>query len=264
MPELLAPIAGILTPLNVTVMLVTMVGAGFMRGFVGFGASMVMVMMLSQVVGPTVAVPVACLSGIPVVIQLLPTAIRRAERPFVVPLASASILAAPLGTWVLVTADGAAVKIAISLIVLAMVALMYRGWQMTRRPGPGTLVAMGLFSGVIQGGGGIGGPPAVVVALARAGTTERQRANVIGAVGALNFCAVPPLAWYGLFTREVVLISLMLIPVYLAASWLGMRFFVSGGHRHFRNAALLLLTLIGLVTLAMAVHDAVGRGPAAG
>ena len=255
MPDLFGTFPGFADPLTVTVMLAAMVVAGFMRGFVGFGASMIMVLVLSHVISPAAAVAVASLSGVPVMVQLLPAAVRRSERSFVLPFACSSFVAAPLGTWVLVTVDGEVMKIAIATAVLVMVALMYRGWHLSRSPGPGVLVGMGAFSGVIQGGGGVVGPPAVVVALARAGDAERQRANVIGVVAALNLCAIPPLAWHGLYTREVVLISLVLVPVYLAASWFGIRFFASGGHRYYRDAALALLSLTGLATLVRAIHD---------
>ncbi|MEQ9122384.1 MAG: sulfite exporter TauE/SafE family protein, partial [Alphaproteobacteria bacterium] len=46
--------------------------AGFMRGFVGFGAALVVVPVLSVVFSPSVAVPIAFLSGLPSVLQLLP------------------------------------------------------------------------------------------------------------------------------------------------------------------------------------------------
>ena len=255
MPDLFGAIAGFLDPLTVAVMLAAMVVAGFMRGFVGFGASMIMVLVLSHVISPAAAVAVASLSGVPVMVQLLPAAFRQAERTFVLPFVSASFLAAPFGTWVLVSVDGEVMKIAIATAVLVMVALMYRGWHLPRSPGPGVLLGMGAVSGVIQGGGGVGGPPAVVVALARAGEPERQRANVIAVVAGLNLCSIPPLAWHGLYTGEVVMISLVLVPVYLAASWFGIRFFASGGHRYYRDAALLLLSLTGLATLLRAIHD---------
>ena len=37
--------------------------------------------------------------------------------------------------------------------------------------------------------------------------------------------------------------------------WLGAQFFSGSGHRHFRNSALLILAVIGVVTLGLAVRD---------
>jgi uncharacterized membrane protein YfcA len=92
----------------------------------------------------------------------------------------------------------------------------------------------------------------VVIALSRSGTIERQRANVIGAVTALNLSNLLPLWYYGLFTYEVLIISLLMFPFYIGATWLGTRFFSRLGRDYFRNGALLILACIGASTLLIA------------
>jgi uncharacterized membrane protein YfcA len=233
----------------------TVLLAGFLRGFVGFGAALVIVMVVSLVLGPLVAVPIASLTGLPAMFQLLPNAIRFSERSFVVPFGLATFLAAPLGTWVLVSVEPAAMKIGISAFVLVMVAMLYRDWRPVRRPGPAVLLGAGAVAGLVQGSAGVGGPPAVAVALSRPGTAQQQRANVIGAVTALSLCSLIPLWYHGLFTRDVIVVSVALVPVYVGATWVGTRFFSLRGHRHYRNAALLTLAVIGVLTLALAVRE---------
>ena len=61
---------------------------------------------------------VASLAGVVTTFQLLPVAVRLADRPFVVPFGIASFVAAPLGTFVLVTLDPAIMKMAIAAFVL--------------------------------------------------------------------------------------------------------------------------------------------------
>jgi uncharacterized protein len=104
----------------------TVLIAGVLRGFVGFGSSLVIVMVLSIAVGPPAAVAIAGLSGLGPVAQLLPVAFRSSERSFVIPFALLTFVAAPIGTLVLVAANPAIMKIVISMFVLAMVAMMYR------------------------------------------------------------------------------------------------------------------------------------------
>ena len=232
--------------------------AGFIRGFVGFGAALIIVMTLSVTLGPLAAVPIAVLSGLPSMIQLLPNAVRFAERRFVIPFGLASFAAAPFGAWVLVSLDPAVIKMATSAFVLAMVAMLHRGWRLARRPGPAVLLAAGAAAGFVQGAASVGGPPAVVIALSSTGTAQQQRANVIDAVSALNICAMIPLWLFGLFTAQVIVISLAIFPLYAGATWLGARFFAQSGQRHFRNAALLTLAVIGVLTLALAALDYLG------
>ena len=239
----------------VTLVAGTMLLAGFIRGFVGFGASLIIVMVLSTVYGPAAAVPIATLSGLPAMVQLLPTAVRHAERGFVIPFGVASFVAAPIGTWFLIISEPALMKILISGFVLLMVAMLYKGWKLPPGAGLGVFTFAGVVSGLVQGSAGAGGPPAVAVALSRVGSTDQQRSNVIGAVAALSVCGIPALWINDLFTRDVLLISVMLFPLYFASTWVGARFFSGRGHQHFRAGALLILAVIGVVTLGLAMED---------
>ncbi len=255
MPEAIQGLFGGVSYTALAVAAAAMLLAGFLRGFVGFGAALVIIMVLSVLFGPIAAVPISNLTGVPSMIQLMPNAIRFSERRFVVPFALATFVAAPLGTWILVSVDPELMKIAISLFVLAMVVMLYRGWRMSTGTGYVSLLGAGAAAGLVQGAAGIGGPPAVTVALSRPGTAQQQRANVIGAVNALSLCSLAPLWYYGLFTRDVVLISIVLVPLYMLATWIGARFFSHGGHRHYRMAALLTLAVMGVVTLALSIRD---------
>jgi len=232
----------------------TFVG-GFIRGFVGFGGALVSILVISLLLGPKAAVAIATLAGLPAMFQLLPAAIRHSERRFVVPFGLASFISAPLGATVLVSLDPALMKMAIAGFVLLMVTMLWRGWSLPASSGMGRIVAAGAGAGFIQGTAGVGGPPAVIVALARPGTVEQQRANTIGAITGLNFCALVPFWFYGMFTAQVILFALVTTPAYSFGTWLGSRYFRTGGQRHFRNAALLFLAFTGTVTLAIAGRD---------
>ena len=227
--------------------------AGFLRGFVGFGGALAVVMTLSVVLGPLAAVAISFLSGFPATLQLLPVAWRESERAFVIPFGLATFIGAPLGAWVLVSSDPAIIKIGISIFVLVMVLMLHRNWRFGGATGSLYLFVAGAASGFVQGVAGIGGPPAVVVALSRPGAAPRQRANVIGAVTALSCCAFPPLWYNGLFTREVVVISVAVFPLYVAGTWVGSRYFSRQGQQHFRSAALVLLAVMGVTTLILAI-----------
>lgn len=255
MLESLDALVGSLSGYSVAYAVGTVLLAAFIRGFLGFGASLLIVMMLSAVLGPIVAVPVATLTGIPATFQLLPTAVRLADRSIVWPFGLATFIAAPVGAYVLVSLDPALMKISISIFILLMVLMIHRGWRIAQQPGSGMLLVAGAISGLVQGSAGVGGPPAVAVALSCPGTSARQRANVIGAVAALSLCGVPAYWLHDLYTWEVVIISVVLAPLYVGAIWAGARYFTDSGHRHYRLAALLTLAIIGVITLGLAVRD---------
>ena len=245
---------------DLVIVFATMVLAGFMRGFVGFGSALIIIMVFSAIFSPVVAVAISCLTGLPTVIQLVPTAIRHSEHAFVLPFAIPALIAAPFGTLVLVSTDPILMKIAISLFILAAVGLMYRGWRAWGRIGAKTMFCFGLGSGLVQGAAGVGGPPVVALVLSRPGDAETQRANVIGTVSALALSSPVPLWYYGLFTPNVLMLSVLLFPLFTLSAWAGARFFSGGGRRHFRGAALLMLAVIGVITLGLAVDDYLARG----
>jgi uncharacterized membrane protein YfcA len=234
---------------------VTILLAGFMRGFVGFGGALVAVCSLSLLVGPREAVALSALTGVPSTLQLLPTAVRSSEPAFVLPVGIAVFLAAPFGAWVLVTLDPRVMKIVIALLVLAMVGVLARGWQLARLPGTAALLGAGVASGLVQGCAGVGGPPAVALALARGGEAALQRANVVGALTAISLSSLAPLWYHGLFTAEVLMAGAALVPLYSGGTWLGARYFAGQGARHFRRASILGLLVVAIVTLALSVRD---------
>ena len=200
---------------------------------------------------------IAGLSGLAPVLQLLPAAVRHGERSFVLPFCVLTFVAAPVGTWILVVADPTIMKVVISAFVLAMVPMLYLNWRPKGVHRTGFLLTAGAASGLVQGCAGVGGPPAVAIALARDATPQTQRANVIGATTALALSGLVPLWWHGVFTTNVIVMSLLAAPFYAVGSWSGSLAFGRYGSQYFRDAALLALVIVGLVTLAIAVGDLV-------
>lgn len=251
----MSELLGVPIDARLIVVLIAVTIAGLLRGFVGFGAALISVPVFSLVLGPRAAIAVNAVMGLPAVFQLLPEAVRRAERPVVVPICLAVFVAAPIGTWALVAADPALMTVAISVLVLLMVVLLASGWRLKGPIGLGKLITAGVAGGLVQGAAGVGGPPVVVVALSRSGEAALQRANVLALMTAIALSSVLPLLFYGLFTRQTVLIGLVLIPIYSAATALGARYFALGGQRHYRRAALATLAAISIATLLASLRN---------
>lgn len=247
--------AGQAGPYGFAAAMAAIVFAGLMRGFTGFGAMLIIVPVLSVVYSPQLAVPIAFMNSVPSALQLLPTAFRQGDRAFILPVAVAAFLFAPIGAWGLVSIAPEVLKIVIAVAVLAMAALMQSGWRPQRPLKTPELAAVGGLCGLIQGLSSMGGPPAVIAALSQDGDIQAQRANVIGATVALSFAAAIPLWRLGLLTAEVFWLALLFVPTHAAAVWLGARFFHHGGQRHYRQAALATLFAVGIGSLAVAIRD---------
>ena len=250
-----AELLGDVPPYVAAIVVVATAVAGFMRGFLGFGGAIVIILTINALLGAHYAVPVACLAGLPPTMQLLPSAVRHCDRGFVLPFAVASLFAVPLGTVILVSLDPPLMKIIVSALVLVVVAVLYCGWRAPHRPTATAIAGAGFGAGLIQGVAGVGGPPTVAMSLAQPGDAETQRANVIGAITALSIVPVVPLWYFGLFTREVVLLSLAIIPLYMLSTFIGVRFFSGHGREHYRDGALIALGLMGCTTLLVSIRD---------
>jgi len=92
----------------------------------------------------------------------------------------------------LVSTDPAIMIVAISTLVLLMVAFLASGWRLRGRIGIGKLTAAGIAGGLIQGAAGVGGPPVVAVALSRPGEASQQRANVLALMTAVSLSSILP------------------------------------------------------------------------
>jgi hypothetical protein len=103
------------------------------------------------------------------------------------------------------------------------------------------------------------GPPVVAVALSRPGEAAQQRANVLALMTAVSLSSILAsillLLYYGLFTRQTVIIGLALIPFYSAATALGAGYFALAGQRYYRRAALATLAAIGMATLIASLRN---------
>lgn len=154
-----------LSPLLSELSVVTAIGAvmtiafgGFLRGFLGFGAALLIVPVLSAILTPERALVIVFLIELPTVMYLMPGALRAGDPRTVAPIVLAMFFTIPFGVYFLVSADPEVIKVVISLLVLAMVGLLASGWKPKTKIRMGTMILAGSLSGLISGAAGVGGP----------------------------------------------------------------------------------------------------------
>ena len=243
---------GVLDP-GMIIALAAVALGGALRGFTGFGGALVIIPVFSIIFTPREAVPMHAVLEIPGLLQLLPTAVRFADRPTVVPMILALIASIPLGVGLLVSINPDIMRIIISVVVLMMVALIATNW---RYSGPVRLpvsLGAGVTGGLIHGLTGIGGPVIVTVLMARDDVTDTIRANIIAMMGSLIIVGLPILWIYGLLTPRVLIVGAIAAPVYLGCITIGSRYYVGSGKEFHRRVSLTTLTVIGISTLVAAL-----------
>ncbi|MCB9958963.1 MAG: sulfite exporter TauE/SafE family protein [Rhodospirillaceae bacterium] len=236
-------------PVTLALAFAAMALAGLVRGFSGFGAAMILVPSLSVLFAPVVAVPVMSLTDSVCTLPIVIDSFRRCDWRQVLPLALSSAVTFPVGVQVLVHLDAAVLTVAIGLLVLAVTALMAAGWRYRGHIGLWATLATGATAGFLGGAIGIAGPPVILFWLAGQADAVRVRANLFAYFGCSSVISLTTLTVAGLFTGEVLWLTLILAPVFALALMLGGRLFRRADERVFRLVALGIVGLVGLAAV---------------
>ena len=242
------PLARLSTP-DVAILVAATLLAGVVRGFSGFGTAMILVPSYSLVFGPAAAIPMMSLVDATGTLGLIPRALRRCTWREVAPLTLGASLLMPLGVYLLIVVDQELLRWAISATILLLVVVLASGWRYQAQPTPLLSAGVGGAAGLMGGSIGIAGPPVILFWLGGQSAAGTVRANII-----VFFALLVIVGWIsffvgGLFTREVLVVSALLVPIYAAAIWLGARSFRFADEQWFRRLALGIIAVIALVSL---------------
>ena len=101
---------------------------GLMRGFAGFGATLIMVPLLSLLMPPSEAVFIALSVDTLVMAPMFTRAAQKAEWGLVIPLAVGSFLATPFGVWFLIITSPDTLRLLISSLIIISALFLLSGW----------------------------------------------------------------------------------------------------------------------------------------
>nr|WP_232475170.1 sulfite exporter TauE/SafE family protein [Roseomonas rubea] len=229
--------------------IVATIVAGVMRGYSGFGTAVILAPVYSLLWGPRAGVPIMLLMELLVSVQLLPGALKDADRRVVLPLGGAAALATPLGAWILFTADGESLRRFIGGFVLVFGLLLMSGWRYRgSRPLPLNLF-VGTLAGLLKGSTGMSGPPVILYLLAGLEEAKRHRANLILFFATIAVVSVVPPLLGGLIDLPVLLRLAVLLPIMAISVPIGARLFHVIPDRLYRPFAMAVLLGAGGLAL---------------
>lgn len=221
---------------------------GFLRGYTGFGSALAIIPPLAMVFGPKAAVAMHAVMEIPVILTLARDAVLQSSRPTVAPMMAALLIATPIGALALTVIDPDAMRLVISALVLAMVAVIAGSDRLSPFIGRRAALGAGAFGGLIQGAAGVGGPPVVLALLARGDDAATARANVVAVMSAMIAVSIITFALFGLVDRTVLIVALVAGPLCLIATWTGRWAFHRSGGRDLKRLALAVIALSAIVS----------------
>jgi uncharacterized membrane protein YfcA len=228
-----------------------MIAAGLLRGFAGFGGTMVIVPGLSLLIPTPQAVAIAILLNCAVTVQLMPGIRQHADWRRIAPMGLAAVLTPPLGALILTAVDAEVMRRVVALVVLAFTVVLMRGWRLKGRPGPAMAMGVGAVSGVITGAAGVGGPPIVLAVFAGDQSALEKRADMIGVFGVMLLATAITFVVTGVVRVDTVWWTIALAPVFFLATWVGQRLFYRAGEALFHRIAFgVLLVVAGAALVA--------------
>lgn len=226
--------------------------AGVIRGYSGFGFSIIAVTGLSLVLPPAEIVPVILLLEIAASTWLLPRVWQDIHWRSLSWLWLGVLIGTPIGVYLLASIPPRPMRMAISLAVLGLSLLLRLGISLKKMPGRGQTMAIGTAAGLLNGSAAIGGPPVILFYFSTPAGAAVSRASLIALffgtdLLALILCGTQELV----NSQTAVMGSVCLLPL-LIGIVLGNRFYTRSRAEVFRRRVLLLLMGLAVVSLARA------------
>lgn len=224
--------------------------AALVRGYSGFGFSLLAITALSLVLTPAEIVPSIFMLEIAASLHLLPSIWKDIHWRSLAPLIIGCLIATPIGVRALAEVPAPPMQVALAVFVLATTILLWRGFALRRIAGTAGSVAAGAASGLFNGAFGIGGPPVILFYFSTPEGHAVGRASLIAFFLATDAIGLSLLVHEGLVTWAAFYrAALFIIPLILGI-WLGARSFKSADPVVFRRIVLALLASLAVLTAA--------------
>ena len=224
---------------------IAMVG-GIMRGFAGFGTTLIMVPFFSLLMPPSEAVFIALAADVLVMIPLLPNAVRDAQWKYIWPMIIGVFLATPLGVMVLKITNPDVMEIFIAILVIGSAFLLLSGWKYEGKRANSLSFFVGAFSSVVNGATGIGGPPVVVYFMAQGMSPKSLRASLNSLAFIMEVAAALFIYFAGVVEFRILVTVFILFPFMLLFTWIGSKIFSVLDNSLFKKIILYFLLIFGV------------------
>ncbi len=224
-------------------------GAGAIRGFAGFGDALFFLPLGSLVLEPVQTIMVFMMVAMLGPIPLLPKAWSDAPRKEAIGLMGMIALFLPPGFWLLTKLDPVIFKTTLSIIAICVVILMALGIHPKFRITPKSAAILGAVSGFIGGFTGVPGTLLMFVLLNSQLRSKDVRALSLLTLFSFDMTLFLLGAGSGFVNMELIKIAAILLPLYVAGSFLGQKVFNPEKEDFFRTIALIAIFLSGVFGL---------------
>lgn len=224
-----------------------------MRGYSGFGFSLIAITGLALLHPVSAIVPAIFLMEITATLHMLPAIWKDIHWRSLLPLIAGCLVATPFGLMALPFVSPESMKIALSLFVLFAVALMFSGFKLNAVPGTAAAGAAGGAAGFCNGAFGIAGPPVILFYFSSPAGNAVGRASIAAFFFFTDVIGLAFATPMGMLSADTLWRAALFLPALLAGVWVGSRSFGTSDQEQFRRWILVLLALMALLLFGKAL-----------
>ena len=225
--------------------------AGIVRGFSGFGSALIYIPLIAAIYDPRIAAVTLLITDSVASMPFTVSQTRRCNWREVAPVSVAAIATIPLGALALQYADPVILRWGIAFLVIGLLAVLVSGWRYHLAPSVAASIGVGLFAGFGTGAVQISGPPAIIYWLGGPNSAVVVRANLMVYFALLSIASIVVYYWRGLFTIDVLVMSLVLGPIFIATMAAGAYLFRGAGDAAYHRIAYAIIALSAVVSLPL-------------
>jgi len=225
--------------------------SGVLRGFSGFGSALIYVPLMAAVYEPRIAAVTLLITDSVASMPFTVGETRRCNWREVAPVSLAAIATIPLGVLALQYFEPVTLRWGIAILVLSLLAVMMSGWRYHVEPRVPVSVGVGLVAGIGAGAVQISGPAAIIYWLGGPNSAATIRANLMVYFVLLALASFVIYYLRGLFTADVLVLSLLLGPVFIVSMAVGALLFKGSSEHSYRRIAYAIFALSALISLPL-------------
>jgi hypothetical protein len=248
MPEVLAA-AGSTTGL--IWLLLSVIIAGLVRGFSGFGSAMIIMPVAASVLSPVQAVIFLAAVELFGPLPNLPSALRQGTRRDITLLLIGVLLVMPLGLLCLSYISPDPFGWIVSGVVMTLLALLITGWRYSGTLGTPLIISTGALGGFMGGFAGIPGPPVIMLYMASKLPIAVIRANFLLYLVGIDLLLFAMLWVSDLLVWHIVVLGLLMGIPNILANMIGARLFDPQSETLFRTVAYIVIGLSAIIGLPL-------------
>ncbi|MGG6311339.1 sulfite exporter TauE/SafE family protein [Paenibacillus macerans] len=228
---------------------VVILAAGFIQGLTSFGFALIATPILAQIIPLQQAVPIVVILSLCTNIIVFTGCYKHADIRKIWILILSSLLAAPLGTYLLLIMDGDILKLATGTVIIVVAALLLSGKSFPVKRDKLAYLPVGALSGLLNGSISMSGPPVALFLSNQGVDKETFRANITVYGIFLNIVTILTYLYSGLLTREALVYTSWFVPGMLIGVFIGIRVLKQLNEKLFKRIALWLIIASGLWTI---------------